>query len=239
MLPRKRQTLLFSATMSPSIESLARSTMRQPKLVEVNARGRTAQMVEQTVYSVSLENKTALLLDLLERENKQDSLEKVLVFTRTRRGSERLSHILKARNHSVNRIHADRSQPQREAALRAFRDGQTRVLVATDIAARGLDVDAVSHVINYDVPHVPEDYVHRVGRTGRAGKQGKAITIVTPVDELSMKAIERLIGQPVKRIVPEGFGGLQKSVSSTGRSVVPFGGAYKSTVRSFRPQRAR
>ena len=239
MLPAKRQTLLFSATMSPTIESLARATMRQPKLVEVNRRGRAAQMVDQTVYSVSLENKTALLLDLLERENAQESLEKVLVFTRTRRGSERLSHILKARNHSVNRIHADRSQPQREAALSAFRDGRTRVLVATDIAARGLDVDAVSHVINYDVPDVPEDYVHRVGRTGRAGKQGKAITIVTPVDELSMKAIERLMGQPVKRVVPDGFGGLQLPATRAGKPFLPFGRANKSTVRAFRPQRAR
>jgi ATP-dependent RNA helicase RhlE len=238
MVPAKRQTLLFSATMSPTIESLARSTMQQPKLVEVNPRGRAAQMVEQTAYSVSLENKTALLLDLLERENEKESLEKVLVFTRTRRGSERLSHILKARNHSVNRIHADRSQPQREAALRDFREGHARVLVATDIAARGLDVNDVSHVINYDVPDVPEDYVHRVGRTGRAGKHGKAITIVTPVDELSMKAIERLMGQPVKRIVPAGFGGLQSTVSSARKPLVPFGRAYNS-VRSFRPQRGR
>ena len=239
MLPTKRQTLLFSATMSQSIESLARSTMNQPKLVEVNQRGRAAQMVEQTAYSVSLENKTALLLDLLEREKSRESLDKVLIFARTRRGTERLSHILKARNHSVSRIHADRSQPQREAALRGFRDGQTRVLVATDIAARGLDVDAVSHVINYDVPHVPEDYVHRVGRTGRAGKQGKAITIVTPVDELSMKAIERLIGQAVKRIIPEGFGGLQLATPGASKAFVPFGRAYKGTVRSFRPQRGR
>ena len=113
------------------------------------------------------------------------------------------------------------------------------MLVATDIAARGLDVDSVSHVINYDVPHVPEDYVHRVGRTGRAGKQGKAITIVTPVDELSMKAIERLIGQPVKRIVPEGFGGSPASASHTRKPLVPFGGSYKGNVRSFRPQRGR
>jgi ATP-dependent RNA helicase RhlE len=239
MLPAKRQTLLFSATMSQTIESLARSTMRQPKLVEVNRRGRAAQLVEQTAYSVSLENKTALLLDLLERENELESLEKVLVFTRTRRGSERLSHILKSRNHRVNRIHADRSQPQREAALREFRDGQTRVLVATDIAARGLDVDAVSHVINYDVPAVPEDYVHRVGRTGRAGKQGKAITIVTPVDELSMRAIERLIGQPVRRIVPEGFGGLQAPGLRTSSSLVASGRLGKVTLRSFRPRRAR
>src|SRR4030095_13737233 len=151
-LPTKRQTLLFSATMSSSIESLARTTMTQPKLVEVNRGGRAAQMVEQTAYSVAQESKTALLLDLLERQSHEESLNKVLVFKSTRRGSERLSHILKARNHSVNRIHADRSQPQREAALREFRDGRARVLVATDIAARGLDVDAVSHVINYDVP---------------------------------------------------------------------------------------
>ena len=239
LLPVKRQTLLFSATMSPTIESLARSTMRQPKLVEVSPRGRAAQMVEQTAYAVSLANKTALLLDLLEQENEKESLAKVLVFTRTRRGSERLSHILRARNHKVNRIHADRSQPQREAALREFREGHTRVLVATDIAARGLDVDSVSHVINYDVPAAPEDYVHRVGRTGRAGKQGKAITIVTPVDELSMKAIERLIGQPVKRVVREGFGGLEVVASSPRKPFVPFGRSSRGGVRSFRPQRGR
>jgi len=236
-LPTKRQTLLFSATMSSSIESLARTTMTQPKLVEVNRRGGAAQMVEQTAYSVAQENKMALLLDLLERENQQDSLERVLVFTRTRRGSERLSHILRARNHTVNRIHADRSQPQREAALREFRDGRARVLVATDIAARGLDVDAVSHVINYDVPAAPEDYVHRVGRTGRAGNQGKAITIVTPVDELSMRAIERLIGQRVKRVVPEGFGGVHSSISTATKSLIP--ARRTSHVRSFRPRRAR
>lgn len=239
LLPAKRQTLMFSATMSASIESLARTTMNKPKLIEVNPRGRAPRIVEQTAYSVSLQSKTALLLDLLERENERESLDKVLIFTRTRRGTERLSHILEARNHSVGRIHADRSQPQREAALRAFRDGHTRVLVATDIAARGLDVDAVSHVINYDVPDVPEDYVHRVGRTGRAGKQGSAITIVTPVDELSMRAIERLIGQPVRRIVPEGFGGVQLSAPSPAKSFVPFGRKSKGSVRSFRPQRGR
>ena len=236
-LPTKRQTLLFSATMSSSIEGLARTTMTQPKLVEVSRRGGAAQMVEQTAYSVAQENKMALLLDLLERENKQDSLERVLVFTRTRRGSERLSHILRARNHTVNRIHADRSQPQREAALREFRDGRARVLVATDIAARGLDVDAVSHVINYDVPAAPEDYVHRVGRTGRAGNQGKAITIVTPVDELSMRAIVRLIGQRVKRVVPEGFGGVHSSIATATKSLIP--ARRTNSVRSFRPRRAR
>jgi len=237
-LPTRRQSLLFSATMSPSVESLARSTMNQPSLVEASPRGRAPHVIEQTAYSVAQENKTALLLDLLESDRKQESLEKVLVFTRTRRASERLSHILKARNHSVNRIHADRSQPQREQALREFRDGRTRVLVATDIAARGLDVDAVSHVINYDVPKAPEDYVHRVGRTGRAGKQGKAITIVTPVDELSMRAIERLTGQQVKRVVPEGFGGLQTSITNTPTLLTSLA-RPANTIRSFRPRRGR
>src|SRR6266568_3172455 len=234
MLPTKRQTLLFSATMSSSIEQLARSTMKEPKLIEVSPRGRAATMVEQTAYPVAQESKTALLLDLLEREK----FERVLVFTRTRRGAERLSHILSARDHSVNRIHSDRTQPQREAALRGFRDGRTRELVATDIAARGLDVDAVSHVINYDVPAVPEDYIHRIGRTGRAGNEGRALTLVTPVDESSMRAIEKLTGQNVKRVVPAGFGGGR---SLTATTLKPFQSVSrpKSTVRSFRPRRAR
>jgi ATP-dependent RNA helicase RhlE len=237
MLPAKRQTLLFSATMSSSIEQLARSTMKEPKLVEVSQRGRAATMVEQTAYQVAQESKTALLVQLLEKQ--PEPFERVLVFTRTRRGAERLSHILKSRDHSVNRIHADRTQPQREAALRDFRNGGARVLVATDIAARGLDVDSVSHVINYDVPAAPEDYVHRVGRTGRAGNQGKAITIVTPVDELSMRAIERLMGQEVKRVVPEGFGGLRPAAATAPKSFDRFARSRSSSVRSFRPRRAR
>jgi len=237
LLPIKRQTLLFSATMSEQIERLARSTMKEPKVIDVSPRGSAATTVEQTAYMVALESKTALLLALLEKEAR--AFERVLIFTRTRRGAERISHILRARNHSVNRIHADRSQPQRETALREFRNGRARLLVATDIAARGLDVDAVSHVINYDVPAAPEDYVHRVGRTGRAGNHGKAITIVAPVDELSLRAIERLTGQPVKRVVPEGFGGLQPSMMSTSKSFAPFAAARKSTVRSFRPRRTR
>jgi ATP-dependent RNA helicase RhlE len=233
-LPAKRQTLLFSATMSPEIERLARTNMRQPKLIEVSQRGSAATMVEQTAYAVAAESKTALLLDLLERER----FERVLVFTRTRRGAERLSHILEARDHKVNRIHADRTQPQREAALNGFRDGRTRVLVATDIAARGLDVDLVSHVINYDVPSAPEDYVHRIGRTGRAGNSGKAITIVTPVDEVSMRAIERLTGQNVKRVVPAGFGGAARSTETSRKPTAPMGRAGGAFTRSFRPRRA-
>src|SRR5437660_3058986 len=237
LLPTKRQTLLFSATMSASIEQLARSTMKEPTLIEVNQRGQAATMVEQTAYHVEQHSKTALLLELLEKE--REPFERVLVFTRTRRGAERLSHILKARDHSVNRIHADRSQPQREAALREFSDGRARVLVATDIAARGLDVDSVSHVINYDVPAAPEDYVHRVGRTGRAGNQGKAITIVAPIDELSMRAIERLTGQTVKRVVPDGFAGTQAIPTSPVRAFAVAARTRSNSVRTFRPRRAR
>ena len=234
-LPTKRQTLLFSATMSSEIESLARSTMKDPKLVEVNVRGRAAVNVEQTAYPVAQESKTALLLDLLEQE--RDNFERVLVFTRTRRGAERLSHILLARDHKVNRIHADRTQPQREAALRGFKEGRTRVLVATDIAARGIDVDSVSHVINYDVPAAPEDYVHRIGRTGRAGKTGRAITLVTPVEEFSMRAIERLTGQQIGRVHVSGFGDAVRAASGLAQTT-----AAKRTVasrRSFRPRRGR
>ncbi|HEY0320121.1 MAG TPA: DEAD/DEAH box helicase [Pyrinomonadaceae bacterium] len=238
VLPTKRQTLLFSATMSAAIEKIARTTLRNPKLVEVSPRGQAAVTVKQTVYPVAASSKTALLLDLLEREQE---LERVLVFTRTRRGAERLSHILKAREHKANRIHADRTQPQREAALRDFKGGQTRVLVATDIAARGIDVDAVSHVINYDVPTAPEDYVHRIGRTGRAGKLGRAITLVTPAEELSMRGIERLTGQSIERVFLPAFADAQSlmTASLTKTTSRPMGRSLSSGRRSFRPRRAR
>ena len=238
-VPAERQTLLFSATMSESIEQLARSTMKSPEMVEVNRRGSAAANVEQKAYVVAMESKTALLLDLLERERESDTFERVLVFTRTRRAAERLSHILRAREHAADEIHADRTQPQREAALRGFKDGTTRVLVATDIAARGIDVDSVSHVINYDVPEAPEDYVHRVGRTGRAGALGRAITLVTPVEESLMRSIERLTGQTVERVVVPGFGGVASGAGDGSKKGAPAlrrtGGGSR---RSFRPRRA-
>jgi ATP-dependent RNA helicase RhlE len=236
VLPTSRQTLLFSATMSSSIEEVARSTMRDPKLVEVNLRGVPPTTVAQFAYPVAAESKTALLLELLEKE--REPFERVLVFTRTRRGAERLSHILSARDHSVNRIHADRTQPQREAAMRDFKGGRTRVMVATDIAARGIDVTAVSHVINYDVPAVPEDYVHRIGRSGRAGKEGRAITLVTPAEELSMRGIERLTGQAIERVLVPAFGG-SSWVGSQGKAFALAARASNSGRRSFRPRRGR
>src|SRR5262249_39544667 len=149
------------------------------------------------------QSKLPLLLDILEKEK----LEKVLVFTRTKRGADRIAHILEKRDHKSNRIHGDRSQSQREAALKAFKMGKTNILVATDVAARGIDIDSVSHVINYDIPEAPEDYVHRIGRTGRAGNTGRAITLFTIAEEHSMRAIEKLTGQEVERIHLPDFGG--------------------------------
>ncbi len=232
-LPARRQSLLFSATMSPSIEKIARSTMRQPKIIEVGPRGRAAETVDQSVYPVAMESKTALLLHLLEREH----YTRVLVFTRTRRGAERLSHILAAREHRVDRIHADRTQSQREAALRGFKEGRYRVLIATDIASRGIDVDAVSHVINYDVPEAPEDYIHRIGRTGRAGKPGRAVTLITSIDELSMSAIERFTGQVIERVLLPGFGGHGTSLQISAKTFKTFGGNRSGGNRSFRSRR--
>jgi ATP-dependent RNA helicase RhlE len=184
-------------------------------------------------YPVALESKTTLLFHLLERER----FERVLVFTRTKRGAERLSHLLLARKHQVSRIHADRSQPQREAALRGFKNGNFRVLVATDIAARGIDVESVSHVINFDMPDAPEDYVHRIGRTGRAGNEGQAISLVTPVDELSLLAVEKLTGQEVERIVLPGFGGMTATVTTKPLVSLNRGAAFSG--RSFGSRRAR
>lgn len=231
-LPQKRQTLFFSATMSPEIEKIAFSMMNAPKVVEASRRGKAAGTIEQIAYPVAAESKTALLLDLLERE----SFERVLVFTRTRRAAERISHILEARKHKANRIHADRSQAQREAALRGFKNGNTRVLVATDIAARGIDVDQISHVINYDIPESPEDYVHRIGRTGRAGNKGRAITLLTSVEETTMRAIEKLTGQTVERVLLPNFGG--QMATPTGAK--QFAANKRNTRRrSFSPRASR
>ena len=229
-LPEKRQTLFFSATMSKEIERIAYSILRDPKIVEVSPRGTAAGTVHQTAYSVDQASKTPLLLDLLEKEK----FERVLVFTRTKRSADRLAHILEMREHSSNRIHGDRSQSQREAALAGFKNGKTRVLVATDVAARGIDIESVSHVINYDIPEAPEDYVHRIGRTGRAGSTGRAITLFTIAEEHSMKAIEKLTGQKVDRVLHPDFGGQLMTQTST---ITRSGGPQR--FRSFGRRRSR
>jgi ATP-dependent RNA helicase RhlE len=232
VIPADRQTLFFSATMASDMEKIARSLVTDPKFIEVSQRGKAAQNIHQVAYPVAPQSKMSLLLDLLERE----TFERVLVFTRTKRGADRLAHILEARSHSSNRIHGDRSQSQREAALRGFKSGKSRILVATDVAARGIDIDSVSHVINYDIPEAPEDYVHRIGRTGRAGNKGRAITLVTLAEEHSMKAIERLTGQVVERILLPDFGGTLHSAPV--KPAAKFTPAKKS-FRSFGPRRAR
>ena len=199
--PKQRQTLFFSATMAGDIERIARRMVKDPTFVEVSKRGKAPVTVDQKAYPVSHQYKLPLLLDLLGR----DDLERVLIFTRTKRGADRIAHILEKREHKSNRIHGDRSQSQREAALASFKSGRSRILVATDVAARGIDIDAVSHVINYDVPEAPEDYVHRIGRTGRAGNKGHAITFFTLAEEHSLGAIEKLTGQKVERVLVPDF----------------------------------
>jgi ATP-dependent RNA helicase RhlE len=236
VIPAKRQTLLFSATISDSIKTLAYSVMNKPEVVEASRQNRTARTVKQVAYPVATSSKTALLLNLLETND----FERVIVFTRTKRGAERLAHILSAREMRANQIHSNRSQSQRETALSDFRKGKTRILVATDVASRGIDVDAVSHVINYDVPVAPEDYVHRVGRTGRAGNVGQAITLVTPIEEMAMRDIEKLTEQKVKRIVLPDFGGTMAipATSFVTNAKKTNGFRQKSTSRSFRSRRA-
>lgn len=237
-LPEEKQTLLFSATMSAPIKKLAYSIMKSPKVIEVSRQNRTAGTVEQTVYSVAAASKTALLLNLLENNN----YERVIVFTRTKRSAERLAHIMIAREMKANRIHADRSQSQRETALRSFREGKTKVLVATDIASRGIDVEAVSHVINYDVPEAPQDYVHRVGRTGRAGNEGQAITFASPIEEVAMRDIERLIKQKIKRGVLPDFGEIKLPSKTIEKTFAQVAGSRiamaAGAARSFRSHRA-
>ncbi len=232
VIPKERQTLFFSATMSFEIEKIARSIMKDPQVIGIKQQGKPAETIKQTAYPVALASKTGLLLDLLEREK----FERVLVFTRTKRGADRLSHILEKRSHSATRIHGDRSQSQRETALKSFKNGKTRVLVATDVAARGIDVDLVSHVINYDVPEVPEDYVHRIGRTGRAGNEGRAITLLTAADEHTMRAIEKLTGQRVERVLLPDFGGTLSVAPNPAKKIEP---NKKKTFRSFGRRRSR
>jgi ATP-dependent RNA helicase RhlE len=194
-LPRQRQTLLFCATLSQEIEALTREFQRAPKMVQVGRRANPAVTVTQFVYEVPGHLKLALLVSLL----RDPGMDMVLVFGRTKHGADRIARHLERNGIKTATLHSNRSQSQRLRALGDFKSGAVRVLVATDIAARGIDVDGISHVVNYDFPMHPEDYVHRIGRTGRAHAVGDAISLVTPEDRGALRSLERFIGRGIVR----------------------------------------
>ncbi len=200
-IPRYRQTLLFSATMPPEVEALARKYLRKPVVVQVGRRSEAASTVAHAVYPVPRDKKSALLVELL----RQPEMDSVLIFTRTKHGADRVVRHLERGGITATAMHADKSQAQRTRALDDFRSGRARILVATDIAQRGLDITHITHVINYDVPQQPEDYVHRIGRTGRAAKEGDALTFMA-ADEIAMvRTIERVLGRPIPRVSVPGY----------------------------------
>jgi ATP-dependent RNA helicase RhlE len=200
-LPQKRQTLMFSASLSREIESLTHEFQRAPKTVQIGRRANPAETVTQLVYEVPRHLKPALLVHLL----RDPSLNMVLVFSRMKHSADRIARSLESKGIRTATLHSNRSQSQRLRALKDFKSGAVRVLVATDIAARGIDVDGISHVVNFDFPMHSEDYVHRIGRTGRAHAVGDAISFVTPEDHDALRSLERFIGRGIVRKRAEGF----------------------------------
>jgi ATP-dependent RNA helicase RhlE len=200
-IPKHRQTLLFSATLSKEIESLTHEFQHAPKTVQIGRRSNPAETVTQFVYEVPKYLKTSLLLHMLQ----DPTMEMVLVFSRMKHAADRLARQLQQKGIPTATLHSNRSQNQRLKALKDFKTGDVRVLVATDIAARGIDVDGISHVVNYDFPMHVEDYVHRIGRTGRAQCVGDAISFVTNEDHSELRALERFIGRGIVRKKAEGF----------------------------------
>ncbi len=227
-LPVERQTLLFSATMPSTIRRLAEEILFEPVNVEI-AHSKPVDTVAHALYPVNPMYKTELLLELLKRT----STESVLVFTRTKAGAELLGREMKKSGLSVNILQGDMAQPKRKEALEGFRDGKVQILVATDIAARGLDISMVSHVINYDMPPTVDDYTHRIGRTGRAAKTGDAFTLVTHEDLMVVKAIEKVLGEEVEIRLLEDFPYPPPPWASLGR------GTSKAPGRARRPGRRR
>ena len=199
--PKERQTLLFSATIPPAIESLSSWALVNPAKIEIGARRSPADTIRHVLYPVALAQKNDLLLSLLEKV----PWESIILFCRTRRSADEVSSFLKRHRHKAAVIHSDRTQRERQQALEGFKSGQYKILVATDVAARGLDIADVSHVINYEVPEHPEDYVHRIGRTGRAQATGDAFTLMTAGEAPAVHAIERFISRKVERVRLEGF----------------------------------
>ncbi|MEE4301290.1 MAG: DEAD/DEAH box helicase [Pseudomonadales bacterium] len=201
LLPKQRQNLLFSATFAPEIRALAQSMLQNPAQIDVAPRNSAAETVRQLVYPVEASRKSAALAHLVREGNWYQCL----VFTRTKHGANRLAQKLDKAGLEAEAIHGNKSQNARTRALEGFKSGRVRVLVATDIAARGIDIDGLPHVVNFDLPHVPEDYVHRIGRTGRAGAEGEAVSLVSPEERKQLRAIEKLIARDLPRAELQGF----------------------------------
>jgi ATP-dependent RNA helicase RhlE len=231
--PRSRQTTLFSATIPPEIEQLCRWALRNPQTIEIGLRRSPAETVTHALYPVDVGQKQELLEELLRRTD----YDQVLIFCRTKDGADRVARRLQQQGHSVAVLHSNRTQREREQALNGFRNGRYEVMVATDIAARGIDIEQISHVINFDVPHHPEDYVHRIGRTGRAQSVGDAFTIMTAEDLQEVASIEHFIGQKIPRIKLEGFNYAYCRLLDPNPK--PVFGARAGSKRSYGPGRGR
>lgn len=211
IIPAKRQTLLFSATMPPEIQKLANAMLHKPQRVEVTPVSSTVDIIKQLVYFVEAKQKKDLLVTLLNNE----TVESVLVFARTKHGSDKLVKSLVKEGIKAEAIHGNKSQNARQNALNNFKDRKTKVLIATDIAARGIDVDQLSHVINYELPEVPETYVHRIGRTGRAGNKGVAISLVAPEEVKHLTEIEHLIKKKIRVVYDHPFVSLASALGAS------------------------
>jgi len=228
-LPRNRQTMLFSATISPDVKRLAADMLKNPVTIQIGRLYNPIDTITQHAYRVRRDQKTPLLLHMLEREKMQS----VLIFSRTKHGADRIHRNL-SKAHIVSiPLHSDRTQAQRQQALDGFKSGKYRVMVATDIAARGIDVDGISHVINYDVPAYPEDYIHRIGRTGRAAATGDAITLVAPEEEPSLRKIEEFIDRSFAWDTYESF--TPAPLPKSARPQAPAAGAAKPSTPKKAP----
>ncbi len=229
-LPDGRQNLLFSATMSAEVLRVIGDTLHEPVRIEVDRVGATVDAIDQSVYPVNAMQKTDLLVELL----KQSGWDKVLVFTRTKHRADRLARQLSNRGVAAAPIHGDRSQGQRQEALAGFKKGKVPVLVATDIVARGIDVEEISHVINYDLPNGAEDYVHRIGRTARAGHDGSAVSLMSPEEETQLRDIERLIEMTLPMRDLEGFSYGERIIPAEDRNTRKRSPAYGGRVMGRR-----
>jgi ATP-dependent RNA helicase RhlE len=234
LLPAQRQTLLFSATFSDDVRQMAKEFQHDPEIIEVAPRNSIADNLTQVLYPVDQNRKADLLIHLIQR----DSMEQVLVFTRSKIGASRLASYLDRRGVSTSAIHGDRSQSERTRALEAFRGRFVKVLVATDVASRGLDIEDLPYVVNFELPYEPQDYIHRIGRTGRAGASGTAISLVSPEEVDELRAVQRLLRKSIPCAVVEEF--LPDREREPDRSASPVGRFGAATSgRGYRGDRSR